>query len=81
MGTSAGPLPHWSWDDLETALDQLGSSQHAHTLREHMLRRLKLEAGRSTPVELLASLLSTAVLVAQTPSSGTGLHHEDRSFG
>ena len=81
MATFAGPLPHWSWEDLETAFDRLSPTGRDHPLREHLLRRLKSEATTTSPVDLLSSLLGAALLVSQLPSSATGLRHEDRSFG
>jgi hypothetical protein len=81
MGTSVGPLPHWSWDDLETALDQLGTTGPGHPVRQHLMRTLKSEALTSSPAEILSCLLGTAILVSQMPSSATELRQEDRSFG
>lgn len=81
MGTSAAPLPHWTWDDLETAFELIGSGRREKAVRDHLIRQLKKESATASPVELLASLLNTAVLVAQTPSAAIDLPHEDRSFG
>lgn len=81
MGSSAAPLPHWTWEDLETAFELIGTGRREKPLREHLIRQLKRESASATPAELLASLLNTAVLVAQAPSAVTGPRHEDRSFG
>jgi len=81
MGTFARPLPQWSWEELEAALDRLGGSSQGHPLREHLLRRLKSESTTASSVDLLTSLLGAAILVSQTPSPATDLRHEDRSFG
>ena len=81
MGSSAAALPHWTWDDLETAFELIGSGRREKALREHLIRQLKQESARATPAELLASLMNTAVLVAQTPSAAIDLPREDRSFG
>lgn len=81
MATSVGPLPHWTWDDLETGLDRLGATGRGHPLREHLMWMLKSEANTASPAVLLESLLNMAVLVSQMPSSATDLRHEDRSFG
>lgn len=81
MGMSAGPLPHWNWDDLETALDRLGTTGPAHPVRQHLMRTLRSEALTSSPGELLSCLLGTAILVSQMPSPVTALRPEARSFG
>ena len=31
------PLPHWTWDDLETALGQFDQTQQLEMLRSHLL--------------------------------------------
>lgn len=81
MGTCAGPIPQWSWEDLEAALDRLNGSRLGQPLREHLLRRLQLEAASAPPVDLLTSLLNAAILVSHMPSTATELRREDRSFG
>ncbi len=82
MAKSVGPLPQWSWEELEIALDRLGTTDRSHPVRVHMMCALKTEAATATsPTELLTSLLSMAALLAQTPGSVTALHREDRSFG
>lgn len=81
MATFARPLPQWSWEELETAMDRLGGLSRTHPLREHLLRRLRSESTTASSADLLASLLSAAILVAQTPLSATELRPEDRSFG
>lgn len=82
MAKSVGPLPQWSWDELEIALDRLGTADRDHPVRAHMMCALKAEAAVATSsTDLLTSVLSMAALLAQTPGSVTALHREDRSFG
>lgn len=82
MAKSVGPLPQWSWDELEIALDRLGTADRDHPVRVHMMSALKIEAARTpSSTDLLTSVLSMAALLSQTPGSLTALHREDRSFG
>ncbi len=81
MGTFGGPVPQWSWEDLEMALDRLNGSRRGHPLREHLLRRLKADSAGASPADLLTAILNAAILVSQTPSRATELRREDRSFG
>jgi hypothetical protein len=80
MGSFTRPLPQWSWDDLESALDRLNGSRRGNPLREHLLRRLKTESASASPVDLLETILTAGILISQTPST-TELRREDRSFG
>mgnify|MGYP003668756521 FL=1 len=70
------PLPHWTWDDLETALDQFDQTRQLGMLRSHLLDGLRSEATSATPPDLLAQVLSTAWVLAQVGASATDPHPE-----
>jgi len=80
MGTQDAPLPQWTWEDLEAALDGFSPDGSHAPVRAHLLRGLAEEAGRLTPRELLRQVLSAgwvmAQVGAQAPVSDTDLRRE-----
>tara|TARA_R110002167_G_scaffold109194_4_gene278405 strand:- start:518 stop:766 length:249 start_codon:yes stop_codon:yes gene_type:complete len=76
MRQTMQPLPHWTWDDLETALGQFDRTRQLETLRTHLLDCLRSEATSASPPDLLAEVLSTAWVLAQVGASATDPHPE-----
>jgi hypothetical protein len=77
MASNSTPLPHWTWDDLEAALEAFSPTGANDPVRSHLLRGLADDARRSTPRELLQQVLSAgwvmAQVGAQAPASDTDL--------
>lgn len=71
MAPMTQPLPHWTWDDLETALGQFDQTRQLEMLRNHLLDGLRSDATSATPPDLLAQVLSTAWVLAQVGASAT----------
>jgi hypothetical protein len=71
------PLPHWTWEDLEAALDAFSPTGANHPVRSHLLRGLADDAEQASPRELLQQVLSAgwvmAQVGAQSGASATGL--------
>ena len=65
MGLQTGTLPHWTWDDLEAALDAFSPLGADDPLRAHLIRGLTDDAERSSPRELLQQVLSAGWVMAQ----------------
>ena len=65
MSMGETPLPHWTWEDLEAALDGFSPSGAHDPVREHLLRGLADDAARATPRELLQQVLSAGWVLAQ----------------
>ncbi len=59
------PLPHWTWEDLEAALDVFSPPGAHDPVRAHLLRGLAEDARRVTPQELLQQVLSAGWVMAQ----------------
>ena len=74
MASMTQPLPHWTWDDLETALGQFDQTRQLELLRSHLLDGLRTDATSATPPDLLAQVLSTAWVLAQVGASATDPH-------
>jgi hypothetical protein len=76
MASTKTPLPHWTWEDLESALDAFSPMGPNDPVRSHLLRGLADDAERSNPRELLQQVLSAgwvmAQVGAQSGSSATG---------
>ena len=65
MGSPAGALPHWTWDDLEAALDGFTPLGAEDPVRAHLMRGLTADAQRASPRELLQQVLSAGWVMAQ----------------
>ena len=59
------PLPQWTWEDLEAALDGFSPLGENDPLRAHLMRGLEADAVRSSPRELLQQVLSAGWVMAQ----------------
>lgn len=65
MGTKGGALPHWTWEDLEAALDGFSPLGADDPVRAHLMRGLADDAERASPRELLQQVLSAGWVMAQ----------------
>lgn len=59
------PLPQWTWEDLEAALDGFSSLGESDPVRAHLMRGLAADAERASPRELLQQVLSAGWVMAQ----------------
>lgn len=59
------PLPHWTWADLEEALDGFSPLGSDDPVRAHLMRGLADDAERASPRELLQQVLSAGWVMAQ----------------
>jgi hypothetical protein len=80
MKVQAKTLPHWTWDDLEAALDGFSPPGQNDPLRTHLMRGLEVDAEQASPRELLQQVLSVgwvmAQVGAQNDASAIGHRHE-----
>ncbi len=65
MGQPSKTLPHWTWADLEAALDGFSPLGADDPLRAHLMRGLADDAERASPRELLQQVLSAGWVMAQ----------------
>lgn len=65
MSLQGRALPHWTWDDLEAALDGFTPLGAEDPVRAYLLRGLADDAERSSPRELLQQVLSAGWVMAQ----------------
>ena len=65
MASKSTPLPHWTWEDLEAALDAFSPMGANDPVRSHLLRGLVDDATQSSPRELLRHVLSAGWVMAQ----------------
>lgn len=65
MASNSTPLPHWTWEDLEAALDAFSPMGANDPVRSHLLRGLADDATQSNPRELLRQVLSAGWVMAQ----------------
>ena len=65
MASNSTPLPHWTWEDLEAALDAFSPMGVNDPVRSHLLRGLADDATQSNPRELLQQVLSAGWVMAQ----------------
>ena len=65
MALHSTPLPHWTWEDLEAALEAFSPMGASDPVRSHLLRGLADDAARSSPRELLQQVLSAGWVMAQ----------------
>ncbi|WP_420479711.1 hypothetical protein [Brevundimonas sp. FT23028] len=63
--TPKRPLPQWTWDDLEAALDGFSPMGGNDLVRAHLMRGLAADAERASPRELLQQVLSAGWVMAQ----------------
>ncbi len=83
MASDSTPLPHWTWEDLEAALDAFSPMGANDPVRSHLLRGLADDAQEANPRELLQQVLSAGWVMAQVGAqsgvpggaSATGLRH------
>jgi hypothetical protein len=72
MGHQTRTLPHWTWDDLEAALDAFSPLGADDPLRAHLMRGLADDAERASPRELLQQVLSAGWVMAQVGAQSGG---------
>jgi hypothetical protein len=65
MDPQKRPLPQWTWEDLEAALDGFSSLGANDPVRAHLMRGLAADAERASPRELLQQVLSAGWVMAQ----------------
>ena len=65
MGMQTRTLPHWTWDDLEAALDGFCPMGPNDPVRAHLMRGLAADAEKASPRELLQQVLSAGWVMAQ----------------
>lgn len=65
MGSTKRPLPHWTWDDLEAALDGFSPLGADNPVRIHLMRGLMDDSIEASPRELLHQILSAGWVMAQ----------------
>ena len=65
MASTSTPLPQWTWEDLEAALDAFSPTGVNDPVRSHLLRGLADDAARSNPRALLQQVLSAGWVMAQ----------------
>ena len=72
MSSQTKTLPHWTWDDLEAALDGFSPMGPGDPVRAHLMRGLADDAERSSPRELLQQVLSAGWVMAQVGAQSDG---------
>lgn len=72
MGHQTKPLPHWTWADLEAALDGFSPLGADDPVRAHLMRGLAADAERASPRELLQQVLSAGWVMAQVGAQNGG---------
>ncbi|HYC74215.1 hypothetical protein [Brevundimonas sp.] len=72
MASNSTPLPHWTWEDLEAALDAFSPLGANDPVRSHLLRGLADDAAQSSPRELLRQVLSAGWVMAQVGAQSSG---------
>ncbi|HVL40659.1 MAG TPA: hypothetical protein VM348_00785 [Brevundimonas sp.] len=65
MASQSNALPHWTWEDLEAALNGFSPLGPNDPVRAHLMRGLADDAERATPRELLQQVLSAGWVMAQ----------------
>ena len=74
MALNGTSLPHWTWEDLEAALDAFSPMGANDPVRSHLLRGLADDAAQSSPRELLRQVLSAGWVMAQVGAQSQGLN-------
>ena len=72
MSAQTRTLPHWTWEDLEAALDGFSPLGPSDPVRAHLLRGLADDAERASPQELLQQVLSAGWVMAQVGAQSGG---------
>lgn len=72
MALKSPQLPHWTWEDLEAALEGFSPLGANDPVRSHLLRGLADDAARSNPQELLRQVLSAGWVMAQMGARSDG---------
>ena len=72
MRSNSPPLPHWTWEDLEAALDGFSPLGADDPVRSHLMRGLADDAAQSSPRELLRQVLSAGWVMAQVGAQSGG---------
>lgn len=72
MGSQKTPLPQWTWEDLEAALNGFSTLGENDPVRAHLMRGLAMDAERSSPRELLQQVLSAGWVMAQVGAQNPG---------
>ncbi len=80
MVSDKTPLPHWTWEDLEAALDAFSPLGASDPVRSHLLRGLADDAELSNPRELLQQVLSAGWVMAQVGAQ-SGVSATGRRLG
>lgn len=85
MSMGDNHLPHWTWADLEAALDGFGPSGANDPVKAHLMRGLAEDAAQIPPRELLRQVLSAGWVMAQmgarVDASATGRRQEGAASG
>jgi hypothetical protein len=58
-------LPHWTWGDLEAALDRFSPLGANDPVRSHLVRGLRMDASTLAPRDFLQQVLSAGWVMAQ----------------
>ena len=74
MASNGTPLPHWTWEDLEAALDAFSPMGANDPVRSHLMRGLADDAVQSDPRELLRQVLSAGWVMAQVGAQSRNLN-------
>lgn len=74
MASKTTPLPHWTWEDLEAALDAFSPLGPNDPVRSHLMRGLADDAAQSDPRELLRQVLSAGWVMAQVGAQSRSLN-------
>lgn len=74
MASHSTPLPHWTWEDLEAALDAFSPMGANDPVRSHLMRGLQDDATQADPRELLRQVLSAGWVIAQVGAQSGSLN-------
>lgn len=78
MGRGTQPLPHWTWEDLETALSHFGTEHEtARSTQQHLLEGVREQAPALSATELLKEVMSVAWIVGSVAASATSSRPAD----
>ena len=72
MTSNTRPLPQWTWEDLDAALDGFSALGENDPVRAHLMRGLAADAERASPRELLQQVLSAGWVMAQVGAQSAG---------
>lgn len=72
MSSRGKALPHWTWDDLEAALEGFSPLGAEDPVRAHLMRGLADDAEQASPRELLLQVLSAGWVMAQVGAQTAG---------